>query len=161
MKYLFVAVMFLACNKNLKIQGGDKQNIFLDHISDWAVHESGGTWRADNDYPKWIFGSDKVTKITFPDGYHTLPANDTLPGVCKHIYVATHQDSVEYFCKINGHPMMQHLDPDFLGGMGYQGPVEGAHSAKHDEKNRAEGIALVCVKCFHQTRQKIHYKHKE
>lgn len=77
---------------------------------------------------------------------------------CKHIYVATYCDSVEWTCKIIGHPMMRRLDPDL---MGYQPPQQGEHSDNHDAKNMAEGIALVCVKCFHHTRQKIHYKHKE
>lgn len=78
-------------------------------------------------------------------------------GLCKHIYVATYRDTVESSCHIQG-------DYAIGGyGIGVPGIIHnvGVHSQNHDEKNIAEGIALVCVKCFHQTRQKIHYKHKE
>lgn len=72
---------------------------------------------------------------------------------CKHIYVAVEEDKVEYTCSITPHPMLpRNID--------WALPKVGSHNSDHDEKNMAEGISLVCVKCFHQTRQKIHYKHK-
>lgn len=130
-------------------------------------------WWGDNTYAETVFGSEKVTRLDFPEGYHILPANDTLPdffrhsgsfaigydstGLCKHIYVATSPDTVEPSCHIQG---------DYaIGGWAVTVPGIvyniGSHSADHDAKNMAEGISIICVKCFHQTRQKIHYKHKE
>jgi hypothetical protein len=78
---------------------------------------------------------------------------------CKHIYVASQPAKVEWYCKIIGHSMLPGMDN--IGGMGYLQPEPGTHERDHDEKNVAEGIELVCVKCFHETRQEIHYRHKE
>lgn len=72
---------------------------------------------------------------------------------CKHIYVETKRENIEWACFIIPHPMTPNFD--------FVEPKIGSHNYDHDEKNMAEGMALVCVKCFHETRQKIHYKHRE
>lgn len=134
MKYLFVAVMFWALDGFGQTAGRLIQPVGRGTIKFKSYAEEQAFYR---NYGHIIDGFDSSM-------------------LCKHIYVSTHRDTVESSCNIQG---------DYaIGGYGITVPGivynVGVHSQKHDEKNISEGINLVCVKCFHQTRQKIHYKHK-
>jgi hypothetical protein len=73
---------------------------------------------------------------------------------CRHVFVATEPATVEYTCRLVPHPMMPNA-------YSYVPPVVGSHGQDHDSHNKAEGISLVCVKCFLEKKQVIHYKHEE
>lgn len=77
-------------------------------------------------------------------------------GECKHVFVAVEQPHVERRCHITAHPMLENLEI----GRTWKEPIIGSHQSEHDEKDMAEGIAIVCVKCHLETKQKIHYNHK-
>lgn len=75
-------------------------------------------------------------------------------GECKHIYVEVQSANVDSICLVLPHPMIP-INHNWVQ------PKVGSHNSNHDEKNMAEGISLVCVKCHHETKQKIHYTHNE
>jgi hypothetical protein len=73
---------------------------------------------------------------------------------CKHIFVATESETVGQRCEIKRHNMIPR-------NWDYVEPEIGSHSRDHNDKNVGEGISIVCVKCFLQKRQTIHYTHEK
>jgi hypothetical protein len=75
-------------------------------------------------------------------------------GECQHVFVEIKKPVIQMHCHITEHPMMRR-------GVTGIGAAVGSHQQDHDKNNVGEGIAIVCVKCHVEGKQKIHYTHDE